>query len=149
MDQIVAALRDILTQSIPTILIVLLLHFYLKAMFFKPLSEVLKKRYEATSGTRHGADESLRHIEQKAAAYDSAIQSARLQLYREQEEHRMRRQTEQAVAMQAARDRAAELIEGARAQLTEETKNAAHQLVPQSEALAAELTQRILRGKAA
>ena len=52
MDPIVASLREILINRIPTLLLVILLHFYLKEMFFQPLAEVLKKRYEATSGAR-------------------------------------------------------------------------------------------------
>ena len=56
----------------------------------KPLRVLARRRRESAAR------------EPKAAAYESALQSARLQIYREHEEHRMRRQAEQAVALQSA-----------------------------------------------
>ncbi len=52
MEATLAALGGILLKAIPTLLIVLLLHFYLKATFFKPLEKVLHERYNATEGSR-------------------------------------------------------------------------------------------------
>lgn len=149
MDAIVASLREILINAIPTLLIVILLHIYLKKMFFQPMAYVLKKRYDATEGARESADQSLKHAASKAEAYESALQSARLQIYRLHDEHRTRRQAEQAVALQEARARAQELIDAAKSQIAEETKAAAHELLPQSEVMAEQLAERLLHGRAA
>ena len=46
------ALGGILLRAVPTFLLVILLHFYLKSIFFKPLENVLRKRYDATEGAR-------------------------------------------------------------------------------------------------
>ena len=52
MDAMLHALGGILLRAVPTFLLVILLHFYLKSIFFKPLEKVLHKRYEATEGAR-------------------------------------------------------------------------------------------------
>jgi F-type H+-transporting ATPase subunit b len=48
MEATLHALSGILLRAVPTFLIVIFLHFYLKYMFFKPLDKVLQARYEAT-----------------------------------------------------------------------------------------------------
>ena len=149
MDAIVASLREILINAIPTLLLVILLHIYLKKTFFQPMADVLKKRYDATQGARESADQSLKHAASKAEAYEAALSSARLQIYRLHDEHRTRRQAEQAMALQEARERAQGLIDAAKGQIAEETKEAAHQLLPQSEAMALRLAERLLHGRAA
>ena len=50
MDATINALGQLLVQALPTFFIVLVLHFYLKQTFFKPLSRVLAERREATQG---------------------------------------------------------------------------------------------------
>ena len=46
------ALGGILLRAVPTFLLIILLHFYLKSIFFKPLERVLEARSEATEGAR-------------------------------------------------------------------------------------------------
>jgi len=55
---------------VPTFLLVIFLHFYLKSMFFNPLEKVLKQRYEATEGSRKLAAESLERAAAKTADYE-------------------------------------------------------------------------------
>ena len=43
MDATLLALGGILLKAVPTFLLVILLNFYLKAMFFKPLEKVLRE----------------------------------------------------------------------------------------------------------
>ena len=63
------ALGGILLRAVPTFLLVVLLHFYLKSMFFKPLAKVLQARYEATEGARKLAEQSLEQAAAKTAKY--------------------------------------------------------------------------------
>ena len=51
MDQTLHALGGILLKSIPTVVLLLFLYFYLKSMLFGPLTRVLKQRDELTAGT--------------------------------------------------------------------------------------------------
>ena len=52
MDATLHALGEILLKAVPTVLLVVVLHFYLKYVFFKPLKKVLEERYNATEGAR-------------------------------------------------------------------------------------------------
>lgn len=149
MEAIIQALSNILINALPTLVLVILLHFFLKSVFFRPLERVLQQRYEATEGARKAAETSLARATEKAAAYESSIQAARLEIYREQEQHRLRRLEEQAVAVQEARLRADEMIQSARTQIAEEVSRAAKELTDDTEALATRIAGRLLGEKAA
>ena len=76
MDETLRALGGILLRAIPTFVLVVLLHFYLKFIFFKPLQKVLRQRYEATQGARKLAESSLAKAAEKAAEYEAALRAA-------------------------------------------------------------------------
>ena len=82
MEATLNALAQILLQAIPTFLLVLLLHQYLRAVFFNPLARVLAERNEATEGARKKAAESLDRAAAKAAAYEESLRAARNEIYR-------------------------------------------------------------------
>jgi F-type H+-transporting ATPase subunit b len=48
MDAILNALGGLLLKALPTFFLVLLLHFYLKLVFYRPLEKVLSARHQAT-----------------------------------------------------------------------------------------------------
>ena len=77
MEETLHQLGGILLRAVPTFIIVVLLHFYLKFVFFKPLQQVLRQRYEATEGARKLAEASLLNASEKAAQYEAALRSAR------------------------------------------------------------------------
>ncbi len=52
MDAILNPLGGLLLRALPTFLLVLVLHFYLKRVFFAPLDKVLEARRQATEGAR-------------------------------------------------------------------------------------------------
>src|SRR5437016_14681847 len=86
MDAMLHALGGILLRAIPTFLLVVLLHFYLKSVFFKPLAKVLRQRYEATEGARKLAQQNLEQAAAKTAQYEASLRAARTQLYQAQEQ---------------------------------------------------------------
>ena len=43
-DQILAKVGSLIVQAVPTLFLIVVLHFYLKAMLFKPLAKVLAER---------------------------------------------------------------------------------------------------------
>src|SRR6204780_5370661 len=100
------ALSMILLKAIPTFLLVILLHFYLKYMFFKPLEKVLRARYESTEGAQKRAAESLQKAADRTAEYEAALRSARAKIYQSQEELHRRLQEEHAAQVHAAREQA-------------------------------------------
>ena len=83
MEATLNALGQILLKAMPTFVLVFLLYFYLKRMFFRPLEGVLRKRYEATEGARKLADESLAKAAAKAEEFEAAMRAARGEVYQE------------------------------------------------------------------
>jgi len=128
---------------------VVLLHFYLKSMFFKPLERVLEKRYQATEGARKAAEKSLEQAATKIAEYEAAMRSARAEVYQSLDRLYRRLQEEQATQLQQAHQRNEELIKQAKAQLAEDVERAKSALGHESEMLAGEIVETLLRRSAA
>jgi F-type H+-transporting ATPase subunit b len=150
MEATLHALSGILLRAIPTFLLVVFLHFYLKYMFFRPLGKVLKARYEATEGARLRAAESLEKAAAKTAEYEAALRGARAEVYQAQEQSHRRLQEEHTAQVHAAREKAEAAVRDAKAELASEIAQAKKDLGAESEALAGQIADAILnRGAAA
>jgi F-type H+-transporting ATPase subunit b len=148
MDAMLQALGGILLKAVPTFLLVVLLHFYLKSVFFKPLRKVLRQRYEATEGARKLAAESLERAA-KTAEYATAMRAARTEIYQAQEQAHKRLQEGELAELALARRRAEEAVAKAKAELSSDVEAAKTGLAGDSEVLANQITESILRGSAA
>jgi F-type H+-transporting ATPase subunit b len=145
MEATVHALSLILLKAIPTFLLVIGLHFYLKYMFFKPLEKVLRARYEATEGAQKRAAESLQKAAERTAEYEAALRAARTEVYQAQEHLHQRLQQEHAAQLQAAREQADAAVREAKEQLAGEVHEAKSGLAAQSDALAGQIADAILK----
>ena len=90
MDATLHDLGGILLKAIPTLFLLLIVHLYLKWMFFGPMREVLDKRRASTEGARKSAEALLAKASEKAATLEAALRKARDEIYQEQEEARRR-----------------------------------------------------------
>ncbi len=144
MEQTLQALGGILLKAIPTIVLVLILHFYLKRMLFGPLERVLKQRDEATSGARRAAEESFTRAERRAAEYEAAIRDARADVYREQEAARDRLLADQQNQMKDARARMEMLVHDAKIRIQAEAETAKRSLADSSGVLADQISDAVL-----
>jgi F-type H+-transporting ATPase subunit b len=149
MEATLNALAQILLQAIPTFFLVLLLHQYLKAVFFKPLARVLAERSEATEGARKKAAESLERAAAKAAAYEESLRAARNEIYREHEEVRRKWLSEQSAQVLQARTKADAAVKEAKAKLAGEAETAKADLEASSRLLADQITRTILQRRVA
>jgi F-type H+-transporting ATPase subunit b len=150
MDAMLQALGGILLRAIPTFLLVVLLHFYLKAVFFKPLGAVLKKRYDATEGARKQAKDALDLAAEKTARYEESLAAAKVQLYQAQEKSYRELQDRETAAITEARATAEASIKAAKAQLASDVAETKANLAAQSDVLAGQIAEAILgRGAAA
>ncbi len=149
MDVILQQLGDLMLKAVPTFLLVILVHFYLKGVFFRPLQKVLGRRYEATEGARQRAEASLQRAAAKTAEYDAAMRAARGEVYLAQE--RLHKQLQERLAAQVAeaQKRAEAGIESAKVELARETESVKKTIARDSERLAAEIADSILRRSAA
>lgn len=147
MDAILSALGGLLLRAVPTFLLLIALHFYLKLVFYRPLDKVLASRRSATEGAREQAQASLELADRKSAEYEAALKSARGEMYKEQEEARRLRRARQAAAVEESRRSASELVKQARAQIAAEAAQASQSLQGESERLAGEIAEAILGGR--
>lgn len=145
MDQILHQLGELLLKAIPTFVLVVLLHLYLKFVFFKPLEKVLHRRYEATEGARKVAEESLERAAAKTAQYEAAIRAARSEIYQAQEQMHKQLQEREASELAAVRKQAESSIQQARADLAKDVEAAKSALGRESEALSEQIAAAILR----
>ena len=148
MEQTLQALSGILVKAIPTVVLVLLLHFYLKAMLFGPLEKILKQREELTEGARKAASASLAEAERKTAEYEAKLRDARAEVYREQEETRRKWLDRQAAQVAEARAAMEVSVREAKAQIATEAATARTTLLSTSSALADEIATAVLSRRA-
>jgi F-type H+-transporting ATPase subunit b len=149
MDAMLHALGGILLRAVPTFLLVILLHFYLKSIFFKPLEKVLHQRYEATEGARKLAKEALEQAAAKTASYEAQLRTAKAEMYQAQERLHKQLQEREAAAMAEARKSADTAVKLAKTQLEADVEAAKTNLAADSESLANQIAETILRRNAA
>jgi F-type H+-transporting ATPase subunit b len=149
MEQTLQALAGILLKAVPTIVLVLLVHFYLKSMLFKPLEETLSQRDQLTAGARAEAAEALSRADQKVAEYQQTIENARADAYRELEEQRKQWLQEQQQLLQETRATLDAKIAAAKEEIAKESALARQQLIESTAQLADEIAAAVLRGRSA
>jgi F-type H+-transporting ATPase subunit b len=149
MDSTLHALGGILLKAIPTVLLLLIVHLYLKWMFFGPLREVLAKRREATEGARKSAEALVAKASEKAATIEASLRTAREKIYQEQEEARRQWTSEQNTRIEEARKASRDLIHRTQQQLDAEAAAAKRDLTATAAALADQIAQSLLGRKTA
>jgi len=148
MEQTLQALGGILLKAIPTVILLLILHAYLRAVLFAPLEKMLKQRSELTDGARKAADQSLAAAEAKAEEYEAKLREARAAVYKEQEETRRRWLEDQTAQVAQARSATDAGVRKAKEELAAEASAARVTLAQASGALADQIATSLLTGRA-
>jgi F-type H+-transporting ATPase subunit b len=149
MEQTVQALGGILLKAIPTVILLIILHFYLKAVLFGPLDRVLKQRRELTEGARKIAEDSLAAATRKAEEYEAKLRDARAAVYKQQEEIRKRWLEEQANDVAEARTRSESAVKAAREAIGQDAEAARKSLEETSKTVADQIVTMVLGRRAA
>ncbi|HUB80430.1 MAG TPA: ATP synthase F0 subunit B [Bryobacteraceae bacterium] len=149
MDATLRALGEILLKAVPTFLLVFILHFYLKKVFFQPMEKMLRQRFEATEGARKLAEQALERAAARTAEYEAAIRAAKSEIYQAQEQFYKELQDRQEAQLATARQSAEDHIHKAKAELARDVEAAKASLAQSSELLAAEIADQVVRGTAA
>jgi F-type H+-transporting ATPase subunit b len=149
MDSTLQQLGGILLKAIPTVVLLLIVHVYLKFVFFRPLEKVLAQRKLATEGTTQRAEQLLAKAEQTQAAIDSALRKTREEIYQEQEEARKRWTADQTAQLDQARQQSHESIHQARMALEADIVAAKKELAGTAESLAEQIARTLLARKIA
>ena len=149
MQETLQALGGILQKASITVVLLIILHFYLKAVLFGPLDRVMQKRRELTEGARKIAEESLAAATRKADEYEAKLRDARAAVYKQQEEIRKGWLEEQAQQVAQARARSESTVKAAREAISQDVAAARKSLQDTSAAVADQIVARVLGGRAA
>ncbi|OFV99430.1 MAG: hypothetical protein A3H28_03255 [Acidobacteria bacterium RIFCSPLOWO2_02_FULL_61_28] len=138
------ALGGILLRAIPTFLLVWFLYLYITRVFYRPLQETLRKRYEATGGLRVIAEGNLALTEQKTAQYEASLRAARADLYQQQEQERQKTLEQRAEILRQARRQAEETVARAKQEIQQDVAEAKGRLAAETEPMARSIIRAIL-----
>lgn len=144
MEATILALGGILLKAIPTVVLLIIVHLYLKRMFFGPLREVLAKRRAATQGMREAAEALLARADEQTKSIEAKLRTVREEIYQEQEESRRRWIGEQTQRLDEARRQARELVHQSKLQLENETTAAKRDLAATADSLADQIARSLL-----
>ncbi len=149
MDKTLHDLGGIVLQGLPTFFLVLILAFFVKILYLNPIDKILAERFRLTEGARQAAEDSFKNADSKIAEYQDALNKARNEIYQEQSDFLRTLHAEQAAQTQQVRTQGEQSVAAARLSLAQETANAKESLGSQSETLAGQIADAILRGRAA
>jgi F0F1-type ATP synthase membrane subunit b/b' len=149
MESTLHDLGGLLLKAIPTAFLLLVVHLYLKSMFFRPMADVLAKRRAATEGQRESAAALRAKAEQQMASIEAQLRQAREEIYQEQEEARRRWTTEQTSQLDQVRGEGRDLIRQGKERLDAEAATAKSQLSATADGLADQIVRTLLERSAA
>ncbi len=149
MQETLQALGGILLKAIPTVILLIILHFYLKAVLFGPLDRIMQKRRELTEGARKTAEDSLAAATRKADEYEAKLREARAAVYKQQEEIRKRWLDEQTQQVAEARVRSESTVKSAREAIAQDVAAARKSLQDTSAVVADQIVATVLGKRAA
>ncbi|MGH7839091.1 MAG: ATP synthase F0 subunit B, partial [Candidatus Binataceae bacterium] len=129
---------------VPTVLIILVFYFILRAIFFKPLLKVMAEREARTVGAQKAAEAAQAAAVEKDKQYQVALKRARAQVYAEQEAARKKLLDERADRIKVARTAAAAQVASAKERIAGEFAATRRELETTVAQLSAEIAGRIL-----
>ena len=136
---------ELFLQAVPTVLIILLFYFILRAIFFKPLLAVMAERDARTAGAQKAAEAAQAAAAEKVKQYQEALKQARGQVYAEQEAARMKLLDERAAQLKEARAKASAEVSAAKERIAGELAAARREVEATVSQLSAEIARRILQ----
>ncbi len=141
-------LGELFLGAVPTVLILIVLYFILKSLFFKPLLAVMAEREKRTTGAQKAAEAAQGVAAEKVKQYQEALKQARAKVYAEQEAARKRLLDERAALLKASRNLAASEVGAAKEKVAQEVAAAKRELEAGVPQLAAEIAKRVLESAA-
>jgi F-type H+-transporting ATPase subunit b len=149
MDAILRQIGELLVNSIPTIISVLIVWTAYRFIIHGKLRQVLAERHALTEGAIERAQQEIATAEKRTAEYEQRVREARTQIYKTQQANRQRVMEERNTALAESRQRAGEMVKKARAVLEAETAGAKSTLEQQASVLADQVIATVLKPAAA
>ena len=145
MDEILGQLGGLLLGSVPTIIFIVLLYLFYKALVHKPMVAVLAERRRRTEGAIEKARADIAQAEARTADYEQQLREARTKLFKSQEARRQVAMQARAAAVAEARAKAQSQVDQARKAIEEDKVSAQSGLQAESGKLAAEIIRTVLQ----
>jgi F-type H+-transporting ATPase subunit b len=145
MDAILRQIGELLVNSIPTIISVLILWTAYRFIVHGKLRQVLAERHALTEGAIERAQQEIATAEKRTAEYEQRVRDARSQIFKTQQANRQRVMEERNTALAESRQRAGEMVKKARAVLEAETAGAKGTLEQQASVLADQVIAAVLK----
>jgi F-type H+-transporting ATPase subunit b len=149
MDAILRQIGELLVNSIPTIISVLILWTAYRFIVHGKLRQVLEQRHALTEGAIERAQQEIAIAEKRTAEYEQRVRDARSQIFKTQQANRQRVMEDRNAALAESRQRAGEMVKKARAVLEAETSAAKGSLEQQAGVLADQVIATVLKPAAA
>ena len=141
---IVHQLGELFVGALPTVLLILIFYFILKALFFKPLLAVMAEREVRSSGAQKAAEAAQAAAREKVMQYQHALRQVRAQVYSEQEAVRKKLLDERATQLKEARAKSAAEVAAAKERVAADLAAARRELEPSVAQLAEKIAARVL-----
>jgi F-type H+-transporting ATPase subunit b len=148
MGGILSQLAQLFIQTIPTVVFVFVLYLILRPLLFGPLTAVLKKREEETTGAMARGREQAAAAEEKARQHDAVFQAARQEVYRQREAARRSILGDREATIIWAKQQSEALASEAQASLAAEVAQSKKELQSACQSLGQEIAETILGGAA-
>jgi F-type H+-transporting ATPase subunit b len=143
---LMAQLKGLFLEALPTVIVVLLFYLFLRNQFFGPLVQAIEERARRTEGARREAEESKAAAAKAREEYEAALRKARVEVYATQEAERRKALDERANVLRAAREEATGFVRAQKAVLEGELADARKQLERESIVLGGEIASALLSG---
>jgi F-type H+-transporting ATPase subunit b len=141
MDEILHQLGGLLLDSVPTILLFLLLVTLYRVLVYGPLTRTLAERRERTEGAMEQARRAIAAADAKTQEYEAKIRAARVEIFHAREQRLAKWNREREAALASAREAGQQKVKEGKTVLEQETR-VAHQAIESS---AEELAREVLR----
>jgi F-type H+-transporting ATPase subunit b len=138
-------LGELFLGAAPTVLLILLFYFILRALFFQPLLKVMAEREARTVGAQKAAEAAQAAAAEKVKQYQEALKQARGKVYAEQEAARKKFLDERAAQLKDARNKAAAEVGAAKERIAAELAAARGDVESTVAQLSAEIARRLLQ----
>jgi F-type H+-transporting ATPase subunit b len=144
MDETLRQIGELLLQSVPTVIFMILLYGLYSALVHKPLVKVLAERRSKTEGAIEKARGDMAAAEARTAEYEQKLREARLAVFKGQEARRHLAAQARAAVVAEARTKAQAQIAEARAAIEKDKIAAQETLQSESGRLAIEIIRAVL-----
>ena len=144
MGGILSILASLFISTVPTVIFVFLLFVIFNRYLFKPLTAVMKKREEETTGAMARARDQAAGAEEKTRQYEAAFQAARQEVYRQREAARRAMLEDRQAAIDRARQQSETLIKETQAGLAVEVAKSQKELLAACHPLGQEIASTVL-----